>query len=376
MKYITSILTLNLLLCFPALGQNRGRNAGTGATTITTRRDYGDTYAIFNSRGEIVALYTKNCSYISCTPVKPLTGTITEVQSSGSEIYGFRVQYSNGKSGTWGGLLEELGGLGASGDRNLVGSLVGVGKQVRINSCGCGSGNISAIASIETLASVPEQTPRDSRYFLRLFNCDDGCKAQLNGNVIYLAGFGQDTGWLDITEALQPLRNEFTFSVHNEGGAIAYGFQLRKNEKTLYEGICGRAGIVGCANNRPYQRGYPLTFVFQFETISRDEIARSNANWPKFWAAFQVSVRKHDRKALISMMSDPFGCANEEISPADCLRNLVEPGSYVSWKRIASAVRAGTKLDGETRRISFDDYLAFELGKDGKWRWSAIWGSD
>jgi hypothetical protein len=215
----------------------------------------------------------------------------------------------------------------------------------------------------------------ETRYYLRLFNCDDGCTAQLNGGATYSAGFGEDTGWVDITAALQPLRDGFDFSVHNEGGAIAYGFQLRKNEKILYERICGRAGIVGCDNNRNYPRGYSQSFAYEFETISREETARSNANWPQFWAAFQVSVRKRDRKALISMMSNPFGCANEDTSPVDCLRSLDDPGDYVSWKRIASAVRAGTKFDGRTRRMSLGSYLVFELGKDGKWRWSAIWAS-
>jgi serine/threonine protein kinase len=105
-------------------------------------------------------------------------------------------------------------------------------------------------------------------YSIRLFNCDDRCTAQLNDNTVteYSAGFGQDSGWLDITAALRAGRNEIKFSVHNDGGGgIAYGFQVRQNETVLYEQICGRAGVVGCDNNRSYPTGvareFPYTIV-------------------------------------------------------------------------------------------------------------------
>jgi hypothetical protein len=133
------------------------------------------------------------------------------------------------------------------------------------------------------------------------------------------------------------------------------------------------ATIFNCSNPNAAQKRRQQSSI---------EVAQSD--WSKFWPEFQNAVRKHDRKALISVMSNPFGCANEESSPAECLKYLDAPREeYVSWRRIASAVRTGTKGNSNlppegvvARRVSSNQYLVFDLGHDGKWRWSAIWSND
>lgn len=88
---------------------------------------------------------------------------------------------------------------------------------------------------------------RDDNYAIRLFNCDDGCRAVVDDTVVLETGFGEDSGWLT-DSSIQGRR--VRFQVVNKGGAIAYGFQVRKGEKIVFEKTCGRSGEIGCENNR------------------------------------------------------------------------------------------------------------------------------
>lgn len=98
MKRSLILLVVTLLFTANSLAQTRakGSNSRTGAKAgiNTNRRDYGDTYAIFNNRGEMIGLYNRAiCSSIGCSRTINEMGTITKVESSNGEIYGFRIKY-------------------------------------------------------------------------------------------------------------------------------------------------------------------------------------------------------------------------------------------------------------------------------------------
>ena len=107
---------------------------------------------------------------------------------------------------------------------------------------------------------LPPAASGETRYYFRLTNCDDGCVAEA-GDFVSIE-LGKDSGWIDFTEALQHGRNQIKFTVNNEGGGIAYGFRVRKNEATVFEEICGRAGTIGCENNRVFPKGVAREFTY------------------------------------------------------------------------------------------------------------------
>lgn len=100
----------------------------------------------------------------------------------------------------------------------------------------------------------------DDNYSIRLFNCDDGCRALVDDNVILETGFGEDSGWLtDLSAQGRKIR----FQVINKEGAIAYGFQVRKGEVIVFEKICGTSRVVGCENNRDFPIGVAREFTYE-----------------------------------------------------------------------------------------------------------------
>ncbi len=122
--------------------------------------------------------------------------------------------------------------------------------------------------TFEKVDSLPPNGT-ETRYFFRLFNCNDSCSAFVNGNNVFVnaeggfeTNFGEDGGWIDITEILQAGRNQIKFTVNNGSGAIAYGIQVTKNGSILYEKTCGRAGQVGCENNRVFPKGIAREFTY------------------------------------------------------------------------------------------------------------------
>jgi hypothetical protein len=117
--------------------------------------------------------------------------------------------------------------------------------------------NGSGFDKVDVLPTVPSG---ETRYYFRLFNCDDGCSAEARDFVS--TEFGKDSGWIDFSEALQDGRNQIKFTVNNEAGGIAYGIRVMKNDSVIFEKICGRAGLTGCENNRVFPRGVAREFTF------------------------------------------------------------------------------------------------------------------
>lgn len=108
----------------------------------------------------------------------------------------------------------------------------------------------------------PSNSGGGVRYFFQLFDCDDDCSAALNGLPVYDTEFREDSGVIDFTEALKDGRNQIKFTVNNEGGGIAYGIRVMKNDSVIFEKICGRAGQVGCDNNRTFPKGVAREFIY------------------------------------------------------------------------------------------------------------------
>lgn len=223
----------------------------------------------------------------------------------------------------------------------------------------------------------------ETRYFLRLYNCDSRCAARLNDNVIASSGFAQDAGWMDITCLLRQGVNRIYFEVHKDSvGAITYGFDLRENETLLFQKTCGRAGTIGCENNRvyPITPGAARQFTYDL-TVSPAETAALNTQnarlsstasqvWPQFWSAFRDAIKKRDRRALAESMSNPFSDSDNATTPSDYFRFLSAQG----WRGLDRSINSGNKPSpscecGQVCKVSRDGWLIFAFGRDGRWRW-------
>jgi hypothetical protein len=114
-----------------------------------------------------------------------------------------------------------------------------------------------------TTSSAPTQSEKPiDRYSVRVFNCDDACRAFIQGRVVAASGFGEDSGWVDVTDAVRLSPTSIRFQVLNSMGAIAYGFQVRKNKALIFEQVCGTASVEGCEGNR---QDFPIGVGREFQ---------------------------------------------------------------------------------------------------------------
>jgi hypothetical protein len=101
------------------------------------------------------------------------------------------------------------------------------------------------------------------RYLIRVKDCDDGCRAYLNGTMVVDIGFADDSNWLDVTQDLTKKKNEVKFQVINKTGAITYRFQVRKNDEIVFDQTCGTVARVGCEDNRAFRVGTAREFTYK-----------------------------------------------------------------------------------------------------------------
>jgi hypothetical protein len=99
-------------------------------------------------------------------------------------------------------------------------------------------------------------------YWVRVFNCDDGCRAYVDGRIVADIGFAQDTGWIDISNRLGSGAAKLKVQVINNAGGIAYGIQVRVNTTLVVNQVCGRAGAIGCDNNAVLPAGVAREFSY------------------------------------------------------------------------------------------------------------------
>jgi TonB family protein len=102
----------------------------------------------------------------------------------------------------------------------------------------------------------------------RVFNCDDSCKASINGSssVIVQTGFGEDSGWVDVTDKVNArARGALKFEAINDREGYTYGFLVRKNGQIVMDSSCGTSRIIGCENDRHDPERTTRLFFYNFE---------------------------------------------------------------------------------------------------------------
>lgn len=100
------------------------------------------------------------------------------------------------------------------------------------------------------------------RYYVRVRSCDDGGKAFVNENEVINVAYNEDSTWLDITDDLAKGPNDIKFEVTNKTGAIAYVFQVKKNNRIVFTRSCGTVNVIGCENNRAFRIGVAREFTY------------------------------------------------------------------------------------------------------------------
>lgn len=100
------------------------------------------------------------------------------------------------------------------------------------------------------------------RYYIRVHSCDDGGRAYINDTQVIDVGFDEDSNWLEVTEDLAKGNNEIKFEAINKTGAITYVFQVKKNNRMVFERACGTVAVIGCENNRAFRVGVAREFTY------------------------------------------------------------------------------------------------------------------
>lgn len=83
-------------------------------------------------------------------------------------------------------------------------------------------------------------------------------------------GFGEDSGWIEITGNLTRGDNIIEFTNENgHEGEWAYGFELKRDDSIIWSDSCGTAGSLGC-NYNDLTRGlvYRNIITLKLETVS------------------------------------------------------------------------------------------------------------
>jgi hypothetical protein len=103
------------------------------------------------------------------------------------------------------------------------------------------------------------------RWAVRVFNSDDSGRARVNGASVVEMGFGQDSGFRDITTRLRSGSNQVVFEIVNTGGAITYGFEVSRNGAVVFRQACGTARVAGCNNNQTMPAGVARSFAYSIQ---------------------------------------------------------------------------------------------------------------
>lgn len=131
----------------------------------------------------------------------------------------------------------------------------------------CGGAALYTINPIlERLGTHVETSSTSSptgRWTVRIFNMDDAGRVYLNrdwNRPVAQAGYGQDTGWVDITSRMSGGDNLLTLANWNESSGYTWGFQLAYNGTIVWASQAGQAGVRG-ANNDDMSRRSQYSYV-------------------------------------------------------------------------------------------------------------------
>jgi hypothetical protein len=136
------------------------------------------------------------------------------------------------------------------------------------------------------------------------------------------------------------------------------------------------------SERRPY-RTYNFTISCASKSNTSEAPSTQGNNWDAFFTAFRAAVRRRDRVALRGMMTVEFNTLGGVSYPGpddergDVLRNInwnhldgvlrkgVGPLQRISFLARGKTIRQAPPLLKDVGMVAF-----FELGKDGRWRWS------
>jgi hypothetical protein len=148
-------------------------------------------------------------------------------------------------------------------------ALIGLGGVAAVTGVGMGGGAEGQAGPPPGPAPARDDTP-----LLRLSNCDDECRASVNGVPLWGIRLNGDSGWIDLRPYLREGRNEITFELVNRSGGIAYGFDVRRGDQTVFHRDCGVALERGCENGRRYPTGVVAQFVYTLVQRSEEKRRR------------------------------------------------------------------------------------------------------
>lgn len=144
---------------------------------------------------------------------------------------------------------------GCSKDANL-----GCGKNAP-NDSDEGWVNAKNLTGVAGMRSQQPQTI-ESNYSVNTYNVDDLAMVYVNGSKILETSFYRN-GNTDITRFLRPGNNEVRFVLQNSKDGFTYGFEIRRDNKSIFKDDCGVAGKTGCRGSSQTGIVYDRTIAVQ-----------------------------------------------------------------------------------------------------------------
>lgn len=114
--------------------------------------------------------------------------------------------------------------------------------------------------------SVNPQSPKTpkSSYSVRIYNIDDLATVYVNGTQVLQIPY-KGTRQIDITNLLRPGQNEVRFVLENFQEGFTYGFEINRNNESIFRDECGAAGITGCRRSVETGRIYDRTVTIRVD---------------------------------------------------------------------------------------------------------------
>jgi hypothetical protein len=104
-----------------------------------------------------------------------------------------------------------------------------------------------------TTTSSSTRTTRAStsptKWYVRVYNVDDKGTAYVNGTKVAEVGFGQDSGWIDVTPYFTAGKNKVRFTLWNGSQGYTWGFAIKRNGSIVWSDVQGQANVKGANNN-------------------------------------------------------------------------------------------------------------------------------
>jgi hypothetical protein len=121
----------------------------------------------------------------------------------------------------------------------------------------------AGVVGLVTLGGDTEVPARSGSPTVRAFNCDDGCRVWLNGDLLAEVAMGQDSGRIEIAGRLAAgASNVVAFEVTNAHGGVSYGFEVRVGEAIVFQEVCGVAARLGCEDDKPFPPGVARRYEY------------------------------------------------------------------------------------------------------------------